>query len=1437
MGDDFGVPVGTPVDAAADGYVESAGPHGGFGNAVVVRHAGGYTTLYGHLSNIHVKPGQPVVAGSRLGESGATGTVTGPNLHFGTYRNGQPVAPRFAPAAQVDLPDQSAIDQAFGVGGGQPGAAAPVAGPAADPPDEAPAGPATPPDLPPQSDLDAAFGVSRVGAPDSAGGPPGSGRVTYTQPGGTPKPAPAALEATVLQRTQQGLYDPNGAPGSDTTPYFELPGASPVPPGAAKIDINGIFHPATPAGAATAQAQAQGAAETQTNGALGPAAGFMATVNRAIPFADEMEAGIGAGLDTVEGKAPNLGAAWKMERDRQTGMVDQFQADHPLISDLATGTGYAVQALPALATGGASLAADAPAAARAATVGGRVVQNAVRVGRAAPGLATTGAAYSAANAFADRGSLEARTHAANDAVLPGAVAGVAIPAGVNAMGKLAGATRRAVRPGFNAIRDVVAPFGAAVSKGAAEKVVGRQLEHAGTDPAALRTALANGAEEIVPGSVPTTFQQTGDLGIGAAEKAASTKSAEPFKQRQADQNSARLTSLGSIQAGADPAAVGRFFSNRLSDIDASTQAAVEAAQAAAQARGGTLGGNGTPEGYGVDLRAAIQAAEDAGKARLSALYDAAKVADQTGNVTATINPARQIMSDVSPSAKPMQGEELAIFQTAANYPPLTPLRDLLALRSRVSAEMRVQRGPAGDPQALRRLTMLRGAIEDNLGSSIADAVTSEQAAVANGAMRPEDTVVGGLQRYQDRWIGNQETGRGSAVADVGRAQNPGRSAAGVPSLDGTGGSAPGRFGGPAGVAGLPEADVARARSDVASTAGPKGSLWRQMQELGGMRTRGPDGAPLGGVDVGGALTDAKPPPGVLNQNGLTPEQMAQALADRGFFGPNVGDPTKAFEEALTNQAQGRRVFAPGVNDSIDQAGRSQVSGEMDAAGVSASDRTDVASQKLATYRAALTDLRARADRLGIDHADAMSPEDLWGEVQEREAIQAESGGAPAGPDYGAEFDRLVAKGRQQTPTVDQATLDQLDTATAAARAHHDVFGIQPVSGILSEDGVRGRYTMRDGSVPGSVWNGRPDEFDRVQAALRAGGPEALGVLQDHAAASLRAAAMVDGVIDPARFARWRTAHAGGLRALPEATQARFADAASAGQAVADAAVARTQALSGAKLGAAAKMLNLSDPEAVTATVGALFGKPTAIAEMRALAHAVTGNPEARAGLRQAVADYISTKLVSNTEAATSGENLIKGDQFQTFMGENRSALAQVFSAAEMRTLDAIAEDIHRSSRSANALRTSGSDTAQNQSLVARLFGVVSRNSLGLAGGAAGLAAGHGLEGAGAGALVGLLLKEWRSVGVERINDLLTRALLDPEVARALLARIPAGAADTSPAVLAARRRLTSALAASGGLGVAAARDQRPDPPPTPNAITFKASPASASANVNAMTGR
>jgi len=93
QGLDISTDKGQAVVATADGTVDSASYTGDYGNLVVVRHAFGLATRYGHLSAFNVKPGQQVKRNDVIGFVGATGRATGYHLHYEILANGKLLNP------------------------------------------------------------------------------------------------------------------------------------------------------------------------------------------------------------------------------------------------------------------------------------------------------------------------------------------------------------------------------------------------------------------------------------------------------------------------------------------------------------------------------------------------------------------------------------------------------------------------------------------------------------------------------------------------------------------------------------------------------------------------------------------------------------------------------------------------------------------------------------------------------------------------------------------------------------------------------------------------------------------------------------------------------------------------------------------------------------------------------------------------------------------------------------------------------------------------------------------------------------------------------------------------------------------------------------------------------------------------------------------------
>ncbi len=88
-GVDIKAPFNSLVAAAADGTVTLAGWNGGFGKCVIIDHANGLRTLYGHMNTILVKVGQKVKRNQFIGRVGTTGRTTGPHLHFTIWKDGK----------------------------------------------------------------------------------------------------------------------------------------------------------------------------------------------------------------------------------------------------------------------------------------------------------------------------------------------------------------------------------------------------------------------------------------------------------------------------------------------------------------------------------------------------------------------------------------------------------------------------------------------------------------------------------------------------------------------------------------------------------------------------------------------------------------------------------------------------------------------------------------------------------------------------------------------------------------------------------------------------------------------------------------------------------------------------------------------------------------------------------------------------------------------------------------------------------------------------------------------------------------------------------------------------------------------------------------------------------------------------------------------------
>lgn len=406
----------------------------------------------------------------------------------------------------------------------------------------------------------------------------------------------------------------------------------------------------------------------------------------------------------------------------------------------------------------------------------------------------TGAVRNAATGFVSGAGAQVASDAVPEPYKPVAAIAGGILTGLPAEGVISG-----IKGAAGAARDYATPF----MSGAREAAVGAKIRDAATDPAAAMSSLSEPGE-VVPGSVPTTFQQTGDLGLGGLEKARATVNPEPFLQRSADQNAARLAAMNDIQSTGYAEAVPDFLRQQLAGIDQDMEAAQTAATSTARNEASPIAAAPAPEAIGAQIQSPMQGLADAAKARTAALY---KAVDPDGTLQGVSAPLKRVQNAVYGNLGPaaligVTPAERAITGVIADYGPVIPFSELMDVRSQISQAMRDAKSPL-QPNDLSyaRLSQLRGAVENAISDSVQGKAAQEQQAVAAGAMAPEDTMVANMIRQREGWYAGRQAATGSAGTE-GIGANGASGPTTVLGPSGTGSAGPGRPSGDASSPGL-----------------------------------------------------------------------------------------------------------------------------------------------------------------------------------------------------------------------------------------------------------------------------------------------------------------------------------------------------------------------------------------------------------------------------------------------------------------------------------------------------------------------------------------------------------------------------------------------------------------------------------------------------------
>ena len=382
--------------------------------------------------------------------------------------------------------------------------------------------------------------------------------------------------------------------------------------------------------------------------------------------------------------------------------------------------------------------------------------------------------------------------------------------------------------------------------------------------------------------------------------------------------------------------------------------------------------------------------------------------------------------------------------------------------------------------------------------------------------------------------------------------------------------------------------------------------------------------------------------------------------------------------------------------------------------------------------------------------------------------------------------------RRMTPEDRKAAME----ARAASRSRGEIER-GPAGSIVRKGATSDSFRTMSSQVPGKVFAAGPTGGQKLKAYTAAGGT--MDPVHDIVSDSLARGATTDGMIDAKKLKTWQEKYRPALEALPDEVRKKFLSGPNeAGQALAEGAAARRTSLIehnkrdvAKEMGASASAADRADPafrgiigkesaKDVQDAVGGILQRPDAVTTITRLAKAVSGNPNAQDGLKRAVLDHVLERTLSQAEAGTERENMLKPGAFQAFVANNKAALkAAGLSPAQLDAFDKVAADLQRQQRF-NATKTkAGSDTAQNWFKLQEK-GEAHHNAGWLAPIMAFKEAYemvpesfHGALGAGA-AIAGAtgyhVLNRYRNAGIAKAADMYHEAVMNPDQMAELLAR-------------------------------------------------------------------
>lgn len=556
----------------------------------------------------------------------------------------------------------------------------------------------------------------------------------------------------------------------------------------------------------------------------------------------------------------------------------------------------------------------------------------------------------------------------------------------------------------------------------------------------------------------------------------------------------------------------------------------------------------------------------------------------------------------------------------------------------------------------------------------------------------------------------------------------------------------------------------------------------------GQYTKPPEGEEANLLNIGKNLPDVMPFGDLMEYDNRVTQAMK---AERGTNGESPSWARLARLKGATMGAMNNAV----AHQAAWEAEQSAASGNVpDTIQQRLSDNIDAMAQR----QAAVWGINGRGNLGHSANAFSATREDaspvggnVYGEASGVSTPSASGVLRASGPGRGGFSDATGTPGISPSslrPNIDAEAAARIAASKASDRAYAQTYKQRgPVSDVLKGP-FKGVYNVPNSAVAGRAVVPGDRGYQTLKSFFAAAknDPQVIHAAQDHLVSQLASKAQnVDGTISPTEFAKWQKSYGPAIRAMDEAGPGfsnRYKTAARATEDMLAAGVAKKNAVDAFNKSQAAKFIGKTNPVEVENQIGSMLNaKQNGPTNLRSLVSQAKKNPAALEGLRAAGIDWMMRQFSNAAEAPGTGENLLSSARFAKFVRDNQTTLAELYSPEQMNTFHAVAADLERADRSVSATRIKGSPgtakdilpfrekpeshTGEVVGLIEGLKEVGEHVHEGSFGKAALLAA------AGLGGLKAVkYVKTLREAGIDKVQDAVKDALLNPERARYYLGK-------------------------------------------------------------------